>query len=212
MNPEEIAAKEAATAAAAEAKAKAEAEAKLSQDPLKLELDKVNKKGAGKTELEKALFTKSQIDKRISELQKESGEEAPIDEDDSAPVTVGMLKKMEKEKAAKNSLQLAEDIEDENERELVKHHLSNTLKPSGNPQEDLKTARLIVNGVKNARIIEEGGRKVTPRTYSSGTGAPAKKEDGEFIPTAEEQMFMKSMKLTKEDILKARKATEAKRG
>lgn len=207
MTQEEIAAKAAATAAAdAEAKAKAEAEAKLSQNPLKAELEKVQKKTAGKTELEKALFTKQQIDKRIADLQKENGTSEPIDADDNATVTVGMLKQMEKERAAKSSLQLAEDIEDENERELIKHHLQNTIRPSGNPNEDLKTARMMVNAVKNSKLIEEAQRKTQPKNFSSGTGNPAKPVDGVFEPTTEELAYMHPpWNLSKEKILEARK-------
>lgn len=210
MSPEEIAAKEAATAAAAEeAEAAAKAAAELPQDPVEKELKKVREKGSGKTELEKALFTKQQIDKRIAELSKESGIEEPISEDDESPVTVGMLKKLEKERSAKTSLQIADDIEDENERELVKHHLANTIRPSGNPQEDLKIARSLVNAVKNKQLIEEAQRKTPARSYSSGTGAPAKPSDGVFEPTAEEVSFMRApFNMTQKDVIAARKANQ----
>lgn len=213
MTPEEIAAKEAATAAAekeaADAKAKAEAEANSHEDPVEQELKKVREKGSGKTELEKALFTKQQIEKRIVELSKESGIEEPIGEDDNAPVTVGMLRQREKEAAAKTSLQLADTIEDENERELVKHHLANTIRPSGNPQEDLKNARSMVNAVKNRQLIEEAQRKTAAKTHSSGNGAPPKLSEGTFEPTAEEISFMRApFNMTQADIIAARKKAQ----
>ena len=196
---------EKATATSAE-----EVEAKLPQDdPVEKELKKVREKGTGRTELEKALFTKQQIEKRIADLSKDAGVEDPISEDDEAPVTVGMLKKLEKERSAKTSIQLADDIEDENERELVKHHIANTIKPSGNPQEDLKVARSIVNAVKNRQLIEEAQRKAPARTYSSGTGAPAKPSEGVFEPTAEEVQFMKApFNMTPKEIIASRKASQ----
>lgn len=182
-----------------------------SQDPIKSELDKIQKKGKGKTELEKAIFTKKQIEKRIAELKGETGdEELPEEVDDNAPVTVGMLKKIQKEQTVKTALALSEDIEDEHEKELTKYHLQNTIKPSGNAQEDFRNARTLVNALKNKQIIEEVGRKPkTVKRTSSGGSAPAKYEEP-FEPTAEELKMM-SFKgldgkplLTKEDILKSR--------
>lgn len=181
-----------------------------SQDPIKGELEKIQKKGKGRTELEKALYTKQQIEKRIAELKGDTGEESIPDEDDTAPVTVGMLKKIQKEQTVKTALNLAESVEDENERELIKYHIQNTLKPSGNADEDFKIARSIVNAVKNKQIIEETQRKTPVRRTSSGGSAPGKHEDI-FEPTAEELQMMRfkgldgKPLLTKEDIIKARK-------
>lgn len=182
-----------------------------SQDPVKGELDKIQKKGKGKTELEKAIFTKRQIEKRIAELKGDTGEEGTPDEDDSAPVTVGMLKKMQKEQVVQSALSLAEEqITDEHELELTKHHLSNTIKPSGNAQEDFRNARAIVNAVKNKQITEEAQRKTVAKRTSAGSSAPGKLED-HFEPTTEELTMMRfkgydgKPLLSKEDIVKARK-------
>lgn len=180
-----------------------------SQDPIKGELDKIQKRGHGKTELEKAIYTKQQIEKRIAELKGDDVE--PVAEDDSAPVTVGMLKKIQKEQVAKNALTIAEEqIQDESELELTRYHLQNTIRPSGNATEDLRNARALVNSVKNSQIIQESQRKVTPRRTSSGGSAPGKHEDV-FEPTPEETAIMR-MKgydgkplLSKDDILKARR-------
>lgn len=217
MTPEEIAAKEKGEAAAAAAKekadaeAKAEADAELEQDPLEKELEKIQKKGEGKTELEKAIHRKKILDQRIAELKGDSGEEdLPEEEDDAAPVTVGMLKKLEKEKAQKTALSLAEEqIQDNHELELVRHHLSSTIKPSGNPAEDLKNARAIVNSVKNSQIAEELARKGAPKRNGSGSGAPGRQESA-FEPTPEEAAYMgHPFNLKKEDILAARKAGQS---
>lgn len=182
-----------------------------SQDPIKEELEKVQKKGKGKTELEKAIYTKQQIEKRIAELKGDSGEEDIPDDDDQAPVTVGMLKQMQKQQTIKSALSLAEEqITDEHELELVKHHLQNTIKASGNAGEDFRNARALVNAVKNKQIIEETHRKIPAKRTSAGGSAPGKYEDA-FEPTNEELKMM-SFKgldgkplLTKEDIIKSRR-------
>jgi hypothetical protein len=181
------------------------------QDPIKKELEKVENKSKGRTELEKAIFTKKQIEKRIAELGGESGTPTV---DDDAPVTVGMLKKLEQEKASKTAQTLAEEqIEDEHELELTKYHLTNTIKSSGNAEEDLKIARAIVNTVKNSMIVDEVARKTSPKRTSAGSSAPGKHEEA-FEPTSDELAFM-NMKgydgkplMTKDDILKARKLSK----
>ena len=178
----------------------------LPQDVIKDELDKIKQKGEGKTELERALHKKQELDKQIRKLRGETGEE--IDDDDDKPVTVGMLKNIQKEQAQKTALQMADEISDEHERDLVKHYLSTKIIPSGNPNEDLKFARSAVNSIKNSQIAEELMRKGQPKTHNSGTSGPAPSED-EFKPTPEEAEFMRSFKLTKEDILKARQAEQS---
>ncbi len=74
------------------------------QDPLKAELEKVQRK-EGKTRAEKLLFKKKEIDRQIAE---ELGEDVlktvePKTEasDDDQPLTIGAWKKLEQEKAAK---------------------------------------------------------------------------------------------------------------
>lgn len=189
-----------------------ESEEEPPQDPVKLELNRVRGKGKSRTELEKARFARQQIDSRIKELEGDSGVAAdPIEEDDNAPVTVGMLKKRELERATKTALTLAnEQIEDEDERELTKHYLENNIKPSGNAAEDLRLARSIVNSKRNVQIAEEVTRRQTPSNRSKNSGGPSKREDV-FEPTAEETAFMRApFNLKKEDIIKARQATAEK--
>lgn len=177
-----------------------------SKDPIKEELDKVKNRGEGKTELERALYKKQQLDKRIAELKGTTGEEiAETDED--KPVTVKMLREIQREDAQKTALQLAEDIKNEYERELTKHHISNTIKPTGNPNEDLRLARAIVNSVRNSQIVEEAARKVKAKEFSNGTSAGEKFEE-EFTPTTEEATLMQGFGLSKEEVLEARKKAQ----
>ena len=217
MDDKQKLADEAAATAAAEGKSPEEIEQikktilesdpNPAHDPLKQELDKVKSKGQGKTELEKARYARQQIDKRISALEGDEGIHADEDEDDDKPVTVGMLKEKAKETAQKTALDLIEQqIPDETEKELTKYHLQNTIKSTGNPTEDIRLARAIVNDLKNNQIIEEVQRTKEAKQHSSGSGAPAKKDDDVFVPTAEETAFMKApFNLTKEAILAARK-------
>lgn len=181
------------------------------QDPLKVELEKIENNKGGKTKLEKALFAKKKIEESIAALSAEEGIDPPLDEEDDAPVTVSMLKARDLKAAQKTAMNLAEDIEDETERKLVIHHISNTIKPSGNPVEDLRHARAIVNEVKNKQIIEELGRNKKAPDTITGNGAPAPKPEDEFVATVEEAGFMKApFNLSKEMIIANRKAEAQK--
>lgn len=177
------------------------------QDPVKKELDKVNKKKFSKRE--RLQFEKKKIDEQLGALNEEEGVESPLSEDKDAPVTVGMLEAREKEKAKKNAIQLADEITDENERELTKHYLSERIIPSGNPQEDLKLARSAVNSLRNTQIAEELNRKGAVTTSPSAPGAPVRHEPA-FTPTEQEAVFMSApWNVSKEAILKARENKKA---
>lgn len=176
----------------------------LAQDLLKKELEKKQSK-SGFTKLEKARHAAKKIQDEIAKLEEDEGITPGVDADDDEPVTVGMLKQKQKEEATKNALNLADAIENETERELVKHHLENSIRPTGNPAEDLRLARALVNDVKNQQIIEEVQRKKDAAKAGTGSGAPARKEGEEFVPTAEEERYMKPpFNLTKEQIIAAR--------
>lgn len=177
------------------------------QDILKQELEKVSGK---KSELEKAIYKQKQIEKRIEELTGHKKEEELSDEDDDKPLTIGQFKKLQQKEATHSALQLADDIEEEYERELVKHYLSNGIK-TGDPKQDLAIARAYVNSKKNTMVIEESQRQKTAKSFSKGNSAPAKTEEPDIELTANEQYFLRAKKsdgtplMTIEDIKKARK-------
>lgn len=173
----------------------------IEQDPLKEELEKVQKK-EGRTKAEKLLYTKRRIEEQLQEL---GIEEDKQDEDEDKPLTVGMFKKMQQENASKTALQLAEDIESESERELTKYHLENTIKSSGNPSEDLRLARAIVNAAKNRQILEEVARKPEVKNHSSASGVPARHQEEQELTQEELQFTKQPFNLTKEQIIAARK-------
>lgn len=171
----------------------------VTEDPLKTELDKVQ--GQKRTKEEKLVYTYNRVKQQV----KDAGlleEDEPEDEDDKT-VTVGMLKKIQSESATKTALQLAEDTESETERELLKYHLENTIRSTGDPNKDFQLAQSLVNSIKNSQMIEEALRKPAVKS-STGGGAPAKQVKHEEF-TEQELSFMKPpFNLTKEDVLKAR--------
>ena len=173
-------------------------------DPIKKEVKKLEKKKF--TKRERLNFEKGKIDQQLKELDKEEGVETLEDE---TPVTLGMLKKLDQDKSKKTALDLAEDIEDDDERELTKHYIKDRVTPSGDPKEDLRIARAIVNSLKNSQIAEEVDRKKNPKNKGTNPGSPGTHEK-EFRPTEEERVFMNPpYNLTNEDIIKARKQKEA---
>ena len=183
---------------AAEAKAKADAEA-AKQDPLKADLEKVKR-----TKLEKLQYRRKLIDKQIKE---EGGDidETPADdaEEDEVPE---WFKKEKAKEVAETELQKAEKIENETERELVKHYIS-----SKNLTVD--EARAIVNVKKNAKIVEMAGQKPPVRkAVSSGGGSGEFKEEEPEL-TAQEQAYMKPpFNMSKAEILAAKKKTMKEAG
>ena len=117
-----------------------------------------------------------------------------------------MFKKLQAEGATKTAIQLAGEIENETERELTLFHLNNSIKSTGNPNEDLRLARALVNDVKNRQILEEIARKNPPKTHSNASGVDAivNYDDTELTP--QEKLFLgKPFNMTKEAIIKARK-------
>lgn len=176
------------------------------QDSLKTELERVKK--FERTELEKATYSLKKNAERVKEL---GGDPDSVlgkkdDTDDDRPVTLGMLKKMQAEQASKTAADLANDIPSETERELVKYHLANTIKSTGNPQEDLAIAQAIVNSKKNSAVAEEIARKGIAKSHSSASSASAKTEEVIEYTAQELQMMKPPFNLSKEDILKARRS------
>lgn len=186
-----------------------------SQDPIQQELAKEKGKTAGKTEAEKATFALQMNAKKAAELGVDVSEVLGIKPQPMAPagdtvVTVAMLEEIEKGKAQKTALTLADEIADEHERELTKIYLQTRIVPSGNASEDLRLAQTLVNSVKTRQTLEEQARAGQPRTHVSGAGAPARLTPKEPELTAAEQQLLnaKGMDgkplLTKEEILAGR--------
>jgi hypothetical protein len=181
-----------------------------SQNPIETELNRIRTKEP-RSEAEKAAFALKKNAERAKELGIDPADVLGIKpqlSDDEAPMTVALYKQLEREKNVQTAETMAdEQIADTKELELVKYHLTNTIKPSGSAVEDLRNARRIVNSIKNTQILEETARAASPQRFSSGSGAPAIVEKP-FEPTPEEAQLMKGFGLTKEQVLDARKKTE----
>lgn len=174
------------------------------QDPLKNELEKVQRKG--KTKAEKLLYTRKRIDEQLKE---EGIEVEPPTDDDSKPMTLGDFKKLQAQVAQKTALDLANEVSNETERELLKYHLENTIRSTGNPQEDFKLAQSLVNSVKNQQITEEILRKPNTKSAPTGSGAPARETKPDEELTADEMTYMRPpWNLSKQQILEARKGKD----
>lgn len=180
----------------------------VEQDPLKTELERV--RTVGKTEKEKAEYSLKKNAERVKALGGDPTQilgfkEEQVSEEDDRPVTIGMLKRMQEETTAKTALQMAEEISNETERELVKYHLQNTIRSTGTPAQDLKLARALVNSVKNSQILEETARKTAPKTHSNASGVDAKQEKEVAFTPDEQRMMAPPFNVSPAEILEARK-------
>lgn len=170
-----------------------------------------------RTEKEKAEFSLKKTAERVKELGGDPelvlGTKTHIktddaDEDDK-PVTVGMLREIQKKDATKTAIEMADEITDEDTKATVKQYLSDNIKPSGNAESDFKIALAAASASKNKQVLEEMDRFRNPKKTAAGGSMGARVEE-QFTPTAEEQWHMQSFGLTKEQVLEARKKTAQK--
>lgn len=202
---------EALNKAAADAQ-KAFDDAAPSHDPVKKELNRVQKP---KTEAEKAranLFFNAQ---RARELGLDPEEIIGVKKEPKAVEPVDgevpdWYKKVQAENAGKDAMTLAEEIPDAHERELVKHALSTSI-TSGSPEERIRIAKGYVNSVRNAQIAEETARGGGARRFSSAPGATATAGKAPLTDLTESEKSALQFKglngkplLTEDDIRKSR--------
>lgn len=171
-----------------------------------------------RTEQEKAAFTLKKNAERLTELGGDPanvlGIKPKLNVDaslsDETPLTVGALRTIQKQDAKKTALQMASEIEDDDERTGVEAIL-NRLEPSGDPSKDLALARGAVTSERTKQIAEDVARKSNPNRTAAGGSVPANREEV-FEPTPQEQVFMgRPYNMSKEKIVAARKEAEAKR-
>lgn len=108
---------------------------------------------------------------------------------DDKPLTVKDLRDIQRADARKTAEEMAEAIADPIERDDVKRELG-FIVPSGDPQADFRRAQASANAERNARIAEDQGRRGEPRRTAAGGSTPPP-ATAEFVPTAEEQVFMR---------------------
>lgn len=192
---------------------KTEPEETKVDEPLKTELERVKgKKTAAEKARDSLYFNAIEAkklgidptkDERLKDIFGITKEEEVEDED--KPLTKKELMEiLSKNQAAKTAEQLATDIQDEIERELVLHHIQNTIRSTGDPQEDLRNARALANSARNAKIMEEMARKPEAKSHSSASSQSGQPAEPQVVLTAEEQAYLATGVITKEEILLAR--------
>ncbi len=182
------------------------------EDPLKVELEKVKSRKTPQEKAKDSLFFNAEQAKKLgldpAEILGIKPKEEIVDEDEK-PVTrkelEELLFKSRQAEANKTAEQLALEITDETERELTLFHIQNTLKSTGDPKEDLKLARALTNSVRNTQILEEAARKPQAKTHSSATSGGTVQSEPTVVLTAEEQAYLDTGVVTKDEILLARK-------
>ncbi len=167
-----------------------------------------------RSETDKAAFSLRKNAERARELGLDPAEilgtkthiETNVEDEDNKPVTVGMLRTIQRQDAQKTSLQLANDIPDAETRNAVIDALTTRLAPSGDAEDDFRFALAAVSAPKNAQILQEINRYSPPKRTAAGGSMPAHVEE-EFTPTSQEAVFMAApYNLTKEQVIAARKA------
>lgn len=169
-------------------------------DPVQEELDRIE--NSKRTKKEKLLYTKQRVEKQLAEL----GETDATDVDLDRPMTVREYEARRMLDARDTAVSLVDSLsEDEKAKELVRYHLENTIRPSGDAQTDLNLALSIVNGVKNRQLAEESARTTRARTAPSAPAAPPRQIGAEPEFSKEEAAVMKGFGLTKEEAAEALK-------
>lgn len=154
-----------------------------------------------RTPLEKKKFTADRLLKEIAEEEGKAVAPSTI-EDDSKPLTMGDLKRIRRDESQSTALSMANEIEDDEEREQVIDILENRIIPSGDPKKDFQLAMNAISSEKNRQIASIAAGKRPVATRSSNGGAPIKTE-AQFVPTDEELAAAKFAKKSKpEDIKK----------
>lgn len=190
------AAYESAEAAATTAKSEADA---LSQQTTAFSPEQIAKKKRKVAILQNELRQVGALD----DDKDDDDDDADDLDDPNRVVTVGDLQRIEAKKASETAVQMADAIPDLEARQAVKDALARLI-PSGSAEKDFTDAVAIANREKNSKVLEELQRRPLPVQHRGSAGAPPKKQDAEFVPTAYEAGYMKAFKLSKEDVLKAR--------
>jgi len=181
------------------------------EDPLKVELERVRSKKTPQEKAKDSLFFNAQKAKELgldpAEILGLKPKEEEVEEDDK-PVTrkdlLEALSAIKTSTAIKTAEELAQEIQSETERELTLYHIQNTIKSTGDPKEDLRLARAITNSARNSQILEEQARKPEAKSHSSSSSGGAMTPEPQIVLTPEEKAFLATGHITKEEILLAR--------
>lgn len=175
-------------------------------DPIREELERVKPK---RTEAEKAIFAYKKQQESLRRLGIDPAVlvDSPRhqEDEDDAPLTIGMFKKMQAQSASKTAKELAQNITNNAERELVEYYLENRIVPSGNAEDDLRLAQAAVNSVRNSQIATMASQRPTAPSYSNASSMPSKPGNAPITDLTETERTLKAQGLvTDDDIRKAR--------
>lgn len=193
----------------------AEATLIVEENPLKVVLEKEKAKNP-KSELEraeKALKHNAERYKQIGgDPAKALGIQIETTEDeveDEKPLT---RKELEEILSKNRTIQtvksvqdlVSEKIADPVEKELYNFYAENRIKPSDDPQEDFRLIQGMVNSHKNSQILEQVNLKPQAKSHSSASGGGTVQSEPTITYTKEEQAYLNTGLITKEEILLAR--------
>ena len=189
----------------------------VTEDPLKIELERVKSKKTPQEKAKDSLFFNAQKAKELgldpAEILGFTPKEEVVDEEDK-PLTrkdlLEALSAIKTTETVKTAQQLASEITSDVERELVTYHLENTIKSTGDPKEDLRLARALTNSVRNNQILEEVERKPQAKTHSSASGGGMETVEPTVVLTEDEKTFLATGLVTKDEILLARQGKPIK--
>lgn len=183
---------------------------------IKAELEKVKQKSTPKSEEEKAEYTFKSIAKRLQDLGKDPAEllgikkEEEIEDEEDKPLTkkdLEVILKQVNKAPQKTALELAQEIQNESERELTVYYLENVIKSTGNHQEDLSNAKTMVEAIKLKKQIELQKLRPEVKTHSSASSVTPNTSPNQNVELTKEEDYLIRASgglLTKEDILKSR--------
>lgn len=147
---------------------------------------------AKRSELDKALFKRKQIDKQIERLGGEpEGEPEVTDEDIASRIEQAVKTQVEPllktikgigVSAVSDKIKLASSSKEE--ADLIKWHLENSITPSGDVDEDIENAQLLANKKRVATQMSEIRQSaIASRKKSVGGGSGARMSQGIPQPT-----------------------------
>jgi hypothetical protein len=187
-------------------------------DPVKTELERIKGQTQGKTQKEKfeyklqrELAQAKEMGIDIAGLAGITPKEEEIAED--KPLTRKDIEELLKSSSPKpkSATEMALEIENEAERELHLYYLDNKVRPSGDPEEDFKTAKTMVNAIKLQNQIKLAEIKPTASNHSTASSVqPMKDNNFDNVKlTPDEEYLLKDasvrgIAITREEIIKMR--------
>lgn len=169
-----------------------------------------------KRQLEQSKHALKDLAYQNRELKRKKGEEKEADEDDDAPNLEEIIEKKSSEmeqrirkEVSKSTARLyARSLaRNPDEAELILYHYENSIRLTGNIEDDIENARLLANRKRFSADIEERDRALRAAKETAGGASGSHKIPREKqiqLTPQEEQLLKIYPNLKAEDIVKAR--------